>query len=169
MVSMDLAGRVLALLEPRLEREHVELVDVQMIARGKRRVVCVRVDRVEVDEDGRKRPVGVTVADCARISRQIEDILDAEDVVPFSYVLEVSSPGLDRPLRKPEHYDWFTGEQVVVRMADTFGSRRQYTGSLVGRQGDHIVVSVDGGETVRLPLTEVKSARVAIDPWKRKG
>jgi ribosome maturation factor RimP len=156
---MDLRLRLSEVLEPFLAEELVELVDIQVQARGRRRVVSLLVDQ----------PGGVTIEDCARISRRVEDLLDTEDPIPFQYVLEVSSPGLDRPLTKPSHFERFAGERVEVRMSTDFGPRRRFTGRLVGLSGDDVCVALEEGEDVRLPLDKVERARVHIDPWKPKG
>lgn len=156
---MDLRLRLLEVLEPFLAGELVELVDVRVQVRARRRTVCLLVDKAG----------GVTIEDCARISRRVEDLLDTEDLIPFQYVLEVSSPGLDRPLRKPNHFERFAGERVEIRMADGYGSRRRFTGTLVGLEGDDVCVALAEGEQVRLPLASVESARVSIDPWKPRG
>jgi ribosome maturation factor RimP len=156
---MDLRLRLSEVLEPYLGEEAVELVDVQVHVRGRRRVVSLRVDQ----------PGGVTIEDCARISRRVEDLLDTEDLIPFQYVLEVSSPGLDRPLKTPNHFERFAGERVEVRMSRDFGPRRRFAGTLVGLSGGDVCVVLEEGENVRLPLAQVESARVQIDPWKPKG
>ena len=156
---MELRQRLLELLEPFLADGFVELVDVRVQHHGRRRTVCLLVDQ----------PGGITIDDCVRISRQVEDLLDSQDLIPFRYVLEVSSPGVDRPLRKAEHYTRFVGERVEIRMNPGFGSRRQFTGELAGYSDGTVHVIVGEGEDVHLPLREVHSARVHIDPWKRRG
>lgn len=156
---MDLRRRLLDSLEPRLAEDEVELVDVQIQVKGRRRTVCLLVDQ----------PGGVNIEDCARISRRLEDILDAQELIPFRYVLEVSSPGLDRPLRKPHHYERFTGERVQVRMVPEFGDRRQFSGTLAGFVDGFVCVVDESGQETRLPFDRILSARVQIDPWKRKA
>jgi ribosome maturation factor RimP len=155
---MDLRLRLLEVLEPRLAEDFVELVDVEILVSGRRRTVRLLVDQ----------PGGINVDDCARISRHVGDLLDSEDLIPFRYVLEVSSPGLNRPLRKPEHFERFAGEQVQVRMHDDFGPRRRFTGCLLGLEDGDVCLRSDGGEDVRLPLDKLRSARTQIDPWRKK-
>jgi len=155
---VDLRQQLLELLEPALAEDFVDVVDVQIVAEGRRRIVRLLVDQ----------PGGVGIHDCANISRRVEAILDTEDLIPFRYVLEVSSPGLNRPLRKPEHFERFTGERIHIQMVDTFGPRRRFSGKLLGLEEGLVCVLPDGGETVRLPFDSVRSARVEIDPWKRR-
>ena len=100
--------------------------------------------------------------------RRVEALLDTEDIIQFRYVLEVSSPGLNRPLRKPEHFERFTGERVHIRMADSFGPRRRFSGKLLGLKDGVVCVQSDDGETIRLPFDSLRSARAEIDPWKRR-
>jgi len=156
--QMDLRRRLLDALEPHLAEDGAELVDVKVQVKGQRRTICLLVDQ----------PGGVNIDDCARISRRLEDILDAQDLIPFHYVLEVSSPGLDRPLRKPHHYERFVGERVRIRMVPEFGDRRQFSGTLAGLDEGNVLVVDESGDECRLPLDRVHSARVQIDPWKRK-
>ncbi len=155
---MDLRLRLLEVLEPYLAADFMEVVDVQVLVQGRRRTVRLLVDQ----------PGGVSVEDCAAVSRRVASLLDQEDLVPFRYVLEVSSPGLDRPLRKPEHFRRFTGERVHIRMKDSYGPRRQFSGKLLGLDGGVLRVLPDKGDAFRLPLDSVRSARVQIDPWKRR-
>lgn len=176
---MDLRHRLVEVLEPRLAAEHVELVDVEIEVQRRRRTIRLLVDRVpepargdDPDAVGGEPATGVTINDCARISRRVEDILDAEDLIPFAYVLEVSSPGADRPLSKPAHFDRFRGERVTIRMEEAYGPRRQFTGVLQGLRDDQACVSLSSDEEVLLPLGRIHKARVHIDPWeqaKRRG
>jgi ribosome maturation factor RimP len=156
---MDLRRHLLEVLEPVLAEDFVELVDVQIQVHQRRRIVRLLVDQ----------PGGVGVSDCADISRRVEDLLDRQDLIPFRYVLEVSSPGVDRPLRKPEHFERFVGERVEVRMIESFGPRRSYAGTLAGLSDGYVRVRPSADEEIRLPLTQIRSARVRIDPWKRRS
>jgi ribosome maturation factor RimP len=112
--------RLSALIEPLVAREGVELVDVEVAGSRKRPVVRVYVDR----------PGGVGVDDCARISRLLEAGLETAVAVPETYVLEVSSPGLDRPLRERRHFERYVGRDVEVRLFAPQGGRRRIVGTL---------------------------------------
>ena len=169
---MDLRHRLREALEPRLADEGVDLVDVEVQNHHRRRIIRFLVDEVGEEPVGGDAPrAGVSVEYCARVSRMIEDILDTADLIPFAYVLEVSSPGINRPLTKPRHYERHLGERVIVRMNDGFGERRQFSGALVALEDGHVQITLESGEGVALPLSEVRSARVDIDPWanRRKG
>lgn len=114
--------RLSALIEPLVAREGVELVDVDVAGSRKRPVVRVYVDR----------PGGVGVDDCARLSRLLEAGLETAAAVPETYVLEVSSPGLDRPLRERRHFERYVGRDVEVRLFTPHDGRRRIVGTLEG-------------------------------------
>ncbi|HSJ16966.1 MAG TPA: ribosome maturation factor RimP [Solirubrobacterales bacterium] len=102
------------------------------------------------------RPEGVDLADCERITRHLRDLLDA-------YSLEVSSPGLDRPLTKPDHFRRFLGHRVRVRTADAIDGRRNFTGTLTA--ADERSVRVDPGDgAVEIPLDRVRRSNLVPEP-----
>ena len=121
------------LLEPGVNALGFELVDVEL-AGGQHHATL----RVYIDG-----PRGVNVDDCAAVSRQLSALLDVEDPLPGSYSLEVSSPGLDRPLVKPEDFKRFIGEAVKVKMHQPILGRKNFSGRLVEVAADHVVVEVD--------------------------
>jgi ribosome maturation factor RimP len=104
-------------------------------------------------------PRGVNVDDCARVSRQLSALLDVEDPLPGQYTLEVSSPGLDRPLVKPEDFRRFVGETVKVKMQQPVLGRRNFSGRLVEVAADHVVVEVDK-EIFNLAFDDMERARL---------
>ena len=105
------------------------------------------------------KPGGVTLDDCAAVSRQLEDLLDvhAKDLPP--YRLEVSSPGIDRPIGKFEDYDRFAGRQVKIRILKPVNGRRNFSGILTGTLGDAVQLQVDG-TIVRLEFSNIMKARL---------
>jgi ribosome maturation factor RimP len=103
---------------------------------------------------------GITVDDCERVSRAVSELLDAEDPVPWQYTLEVSSPGLDRPLRTPEHFAPYVGESVFVELAHPLDGRRRFTGPLAAAGVETIEVEVDGRRCV-LPIAAIRKAHLA--------
>ncbi len=105
---------------------------------------------------------GITVEDCERASRAVSEVLDASDPIPGNYTLEVSSPGLERPLRVARHFAPFAGEQVSVEMVHPFEERRRFKGRLVAAGDDTIEVEVDG-RTFRLPIAGIRKAHLAPD------
>jgi ribosome maturation factor RimP len=126
-----------------------ELVDAELAGGRHHRTLRVYIDS----------PRGVTVDDCAGVSRQLSAILDVEDPFPGSYSLEVSSPGLDRPLVTPADFRRFQGEVIKVRLLNALDGRRNFTGRLVEATPESVVVEVDR-EHFKLPLAEIDRARL---------
>lgn len=137
------------LLEPTIERMGYELTDLEMKIGGRDGLVRIFIDR----------PEGIGLDDCEAVSRQVSALLDVEDPVPGHYVLEVSSPGLDRKLTKPAHFRRFIGDDVRVRMRFPVAGRRKFRGKLLAANDETIEVEVDG-EPHRLPMATIDVARL---------
>ncbi|MGH7557392.1 MAG: ribosome maturation factor RimP [Gemmatimonadota bacterium] len=114
------AKRLSSLIQPLVAREGAELVDLEIAGSRRRPVVRVFVDR----------PEGVGLDDCARLSRLLETALETAEAVPETYVLEVSSPGIDRPLRERRHYERYVGRDIEVRLYAPRDGRRRFVGTL---------------------------------------
>lgn len=141
---------LMALLEPAVEALGYELVDLEANLGGRRGgVLRLYIDREE----------GIGLDDCEAVSRQVSGILDVEDPIKGNYSLEVSSPGLDRKLSKPAHFDRFAGEDVRGRLRQPLEGRRNFTGTLLRREGARIVVRVDGVE-IGIPIEELETIRL---------
>jgi ribosome maturation factor RimP len=153
------ADALLAPIRDHLAGLGFELVDLRRTGTLQRPILQVRVDRPD------SRPgQGVTAEDCAGISRSLERFLESRAMVGPRYVLEVSSPGLERPLRWPEHWRRFVGERVRVR-ATPLGGRR--TVQIVGVPDDeHVTVRGENGAETTLPLDEIAEATLVVD-WDR--
>ena len=137
------------LREPTIERLGYEVVDVEV-----RLGVGGGLVRLFID-----KPDGVDLDDCEKVSLAVSALLDVEDPVPGNYNLEVSSPGLDRKLTKPSHFQWFAGETVKVQTRFPIEGRRRFRGTLVSSDDENIVVEVDG-ESHSLPLKTIDTARL---------
>jgi ribosome maturation factor RimP len=162
MTDMPKAARqVLSVAEPLIEAlvtdEGCELVDVTYHREPQGWVL-----RVYIDRSG-----GVTIADCQSISRQLGDMLEARDVMRHAYNLEVSSPGLNRPLKKAADFERFAGCQVRVKTKDAVQGRRNFLGRLLGCTDDLVCVDVDG-ISVRLPLDSIGRANIEYDFSSKK-
>jgi ribosome maturation factor RimP len=103
------------------------------------------------------------VEDCERVSHQVSGVLEVEDPIKGQYTLEVSSPGLDRPLFKPEHYARFVGEVVSLRLARPLGERRRFKGRLLALRDGAVVIEQDGAEVV-VPLEDIDKAQL-VPQW----
>lgn len=110
--------------------------------------------RVYIDKDA-----GIQIDDCQRVSRQLSAVLDVEDPIREDYRLEVSSPGLDRPLFELGHFEQFIGEQVKLRLNGLIEGRKRYTGEILAVEGNDVLLLVDG-ERVLLPLEQIDRARL---------
>jgi ribosome maturation factor RimP len=101
------------------------------------------------------------VEDCAALSRHISAILDVEDPIEGAYTLEVSSPGIDRPLMKPADYARFAGHVAKVELKAARENRRRFTGTIKGLEGEAVVLDT-GEETVSLPLAEIERGKLVL-------
>lgn len=144
------ADRLRTLVEPAVARLGFEVVDIEFISGQKTLRIYI---------DG---PEGIDVDDCARVSRQLSALFDVEDPVPGQYTLEVSSPGLDRPLAKREDFARFAGSQVKIKMLTPMEGRRNFQGRLVGLSGESVILETE--ETrYDLALENIERARLVPD------
>jgi ribosome maturation factor RimP len=137
------------LIAPTVEGLGCELWGVEYFPRGKRSMLRVYIDT----------PDGVSVDDCERVSHQVSSVLDVENPIGAGYTLEVSSPGLDRVLFRPEQYLANLGEEVDVRLKFPVEGRRKITGRLTGMKNTEVLLHIDGKE-LALPFEQVQKARV---------
>ncbi len=137
------------LIEPAIEQLGYELSDLELKLGGRNGVVRVFIDK----------PDGVDLSDCEIVSRQLSAVLDVEDPLPGNYRLEVSSPGLDRKLTKPEHFQRFLGEAIRVKLRFPVADRRNYRGTLRAADDEKIEVEADG-ESHALEIAMIESARL---------
>ena len=142
------------LLQPVIEAQGYDLWELEY-APGRGNAVL----RIYIDTASHE---GITVEDCERASRAVSEVLDATDPIPGNYTLEVSSPGIDRPLRTARHFAPYVGETVVVEMVHLVDERRRFKGKLVGAGEESIDVEVDGRRHV-LPIAGIRKAHLAPD------
>ncbi len=141
-----------ALIEPLAESMGYELVLLEFSPHKGSAMVRLFIDA----------PAGITLGDCERVSREVEGVLDVEDPIPQNYRLEVSSPGLDRPLVKPAHYERFAGQVAKVQLIAPKAGRRKFQGVLKGLKDGEVVLETPEG-TVMLKLDEIERARLVPD------
>ncbi|WP_210204940.1 ribosome maturation factor RimP [Pleionea mediterranea] len=122
------------LIEPAVEAVGFEFVGLEYVAEGRHSVLRVFIDHEQ----------GINVDDCATVSRQVSAILDVEDPISGHYNLEVSSPGMDRPLFKLEHFQRFEGEEIKLRSHAPVDGRRNFRGVLLSVEGEQVLMNVDG-------------------------
>jgi ribosome maturation factor RimP len=123
------------------------------------------VIRVIVDRPGPASTAdeSVSLEDCARVSEELSTILDVEDVLPDSYTLEVSSPGLDRPLRHADDYRRFAGRLAKVVTAAPVDRQTAFTGRIRGVEGEAVVFEAEGGKVHHLPLALIRRGRLEVE------
>jgi ribosome maturation factor RimP len=127
-----------------------ELVGVEYLSRPK----AGHLLRVYIDSEH-----GIGLSDCEKVSHQVSGLLDVENPIRGDYALEVSSPGLDRPLFEKAHFQRFVGQVARVKLNAALNGRSNYKGTILEVDGDDVVMLVEG-ESVRLPLSQVSSARL---------
>ncbi len=140
---------LLEALEPRAQQEGVEIVTIEITGAKKSPTIRVYVDS----------PEGASFDVLASTQAWVNDIMDEIDPFPGAYTLEVSSPGIDRPLRTVEHFERFAGDTAVVKMSSAESGRSNWTGVLLGVEDECVLLEVEG-ERVSLPLSNIKKAHI---------
>ena len=149
---MSSAAQLQQLIEPAVRAVGLALWGVEFHVKGVHSLVRVYIDG----------PDGVTVDDCALASRQIGSVFDVEDPIAGEYTLEVSSPGLERPLYTLEQYRQFVGSRVKLRLRVPFDGRRGFTGTLGGVEDDEVLLVV-GDDEYMFPFEDIDRAKIASE------
>ena len=142
------------LIGPAVEAEGLMLVRVKMI--GGKSDPTLQV----MAEDPATRQL--TLDDCARLSRRLSDLLDEKDPIDGSYRLEVSSPGIDRPLTRLDDFDDWKGHEAKISLAEPLEGRRQFNGTLRGTEGETVLIDVEGLGPTGLPCASIRSAKLVM-------
>lgn len=150
---MSVRDRLQDLVEPVVTDLGYELVGVEYLSNPKNRVVRIYIDA---------EPNGILVEDCERVSREISALFDVEEPVPGQYTLEVSSPGIERPLFTAAHFARFAGEIAAVQLEVPINGRRRFKGVIVRADDNSVVLNVDGQE-VEMAVADVARAHLAPD------
>ncbi len=149
----DYEAKTEALLEPIVSEYQVEKYDVEYVKEGREWYL-----RAYIDKEG-----GVTIEDCEKVSRALSDALDREDFIPDAYILEVSSPGLGRQLKKDRHFDKSLQKAVEVRMFEAVDGVKELEGILLGYDKQKIVIAGEDGRKIELDRNKVAQVRLKID------
>jgi ribosome maturation factor RimP len=158
MLSDDVQKRIMSIAEPLLAAGQLELVDLEVRREGRSLVLCFFIDK-----EG-----GVTLDDCAAVSRELSSLLDVEDCIPERYTLEVSSPGLNRPLKKVSDFKRSVGKLIKLRTRgiwlDEAGNRRRtFYGILQEVTGDSLVIALKEGQSATIPLEMIEKANLEFE------
>jgi len=155
---MDVRHEVLEIAGPLVEEMGFELVDVEFVTAG-RFTIRVYLDRL--DGSGGN----ISIEDCTRVSRRLDDALEMNQTVPHRFVLEVSSPGIERRLRTLEHFRRHPGERVFVQTHDLVDGRRRVEGLLAEAVDGTVTVKTDEGPLWSVPVEAIQKAHLVVDPW----
>lgn len=148
---LQLRRRIREIVEPTIERLGCTLVAVEFTGDRRGPILRLYLDR----------PGGIGVDDCKRVTHAVSPELDVEDPIEGSYNLEVSSPGMDRPVERRRDFEQFRGYRAKVRLGPG-SERRRYTGTLGGIEDDDVLIDVDG-TTFRLPFDRIDRVRLVLD------
>ena len=157
---MDPAERIRAVAERVVASHDLELFDLQLRRESIGWVVRVFIDRP--DSSGTPDD-SVGIEDCARISRELSAILDVEDPLDRSYTLEVSSPGLDRPLRGERDFRRFTGRRAKITVEPAVDGQKHFAGRIEGVDGSAVLFEAEGRKHHRIPLDAIKRAKLDVE------
>ncbi|MBI3562236.1 MAG: ribosome maturation factor RimP [Gammaproteobacteria bacterium] len=148
-----LTQRLQALLEPTVESLGCELVGVEFTGQGAHSRLRLFIDK----------PAGITLQDCEQVSRQASALLDVEDPIQGHYALEVSSPGLDRPLFKLADYNRFVGQQVKLRLHQAHAGQRNFKGRIAAVLATNIELTTEEGVAIVLAYSNIEKANLIPD------
>lgn len=152
-----LRDRLIELLEPVVNAIGYEVVLLEFSPRDGSGMLRLFIDA----------PDGITLDDCEKVSREVAATLDVEDVISSAYRLEISSPGLDRPLVKPEHFRRFKGEIARIQTLAPVSGRRRFQGVLLGATDDEVTIETADGP-ITLPLADIDKAKLVPNFDKEK-
>ena len=152
MAKKDYEGRTEELIQPLIDENHFELVDVEWVKEGANWYL-----RVYIDKEG-----GINVDDCEIISRAFEEILDREDYISENYIFEVSSPGLDRPLKKEKDFARSIGKDVEIKLYKAINKEKEFVGVLTEYDKDTVTIEMDDASTMTFDRSDIALIRLAF-------
>lgn len=149
----EYALRTEKLLEPIVAELGFEIYDVEYVKEAGNFFL-----RIFIDKEG-----GITIDDCEAVSRRMSELLDINDFIPEAYILEVSSPGLGRQLRKDKHFDHSIGEEVEVKLYKAVEKKKEFVGLLKSYDKENITIELESGSDLVLPRSSVATVRLTFD------
>lgn len=152
MSKQNIEQTVETYLKPILDEHNFELVDVEYVKEGTNWYL-----RVFIDKQG-----GITIDDCELVSRALEKILDKEDPIKNSYILEVSSPGLDRPLKKDSDFEKYKGRIVDIKLYKPFNKKKEYSGELLELRDNIVYIIDEEGNQLSFNRNDIAIVRLAV-------
>jgi ribosome maturation factor RimP len=154
--------KLLELLDPVAEAAGYEIVRLRLMGGAERRKLQIMAER----PDGE-----MNVEDCTRLSRKISEVMDAADPITGEYLLEVSSPGIDRPLTRPKDFETYEGYEIKLELDRLAEGRKRFRGVLSGLEGDQVGIDLEGeAETAMIPLAWIVEAKLVLtDELMKRG
>lgn len=149
----DKAGKIREIVKSVVDSFGFMLDNIEYITQGKRWIL-----RIFIDKEG-----GVTLDDCAHVSSELGRMLESEDVVSNAYVLEVSSPGLDRPLKSISDYSRYTGRLVKINTRQPYINMTSFKGRLISVEGEKIIIETDKEGVIEILFSDVANARLVVE------
>ncbi len=149
----EAAEEIRRIIDPILESMGLSLWDLEFQKHGPQWLLRIYIDRES----------GVTLNDCETVSRDLGAALDVEDIIPHAYRLEVSSPGLDRTLTKPEHFVRFAGSMVKVKTYHPINGQKVFRGTLRGMDGGTVGVELETGDILQIALSDIAKASLEVE------
>jgi ribosome maturation factor RimP len=153
MDNVSIDDRIKQIAAEAARNAGVEFVHCEIVGAKRNMTVRVYIDK----------PGGVSIEDCALVSRRMEEILDADDFIPTAYLLEVSSPGLERELYSVDDFKRFTGQRVKVKLANPVNGQKVFVARIGGVEGSDILLTDKGQDEIRFPYSEVVKANLRVD------
>lgn len=149
-MQRNILDKIEKMITPILEKQDIELVEIEWGQRGKGGNLCIYIDR----------PEGITLKDCESVSYEISDLLDREDPIPHNYSLEVSSPGVERPLRKKADFERFTDHLINAETLEPVNGRKNFRGRLISASQENFLIRTENEEEYEIYYANLKKARL---------
>ena len=159
MNSAGIEEMIARIAGPVIEAMGLELVDVEF-----RREPGGWIMRIYIDRDG-----GVTLDDCTAVSREVGTVIEVEDIVDHPYNLEVSSPGLTRPLKRIADFERFRGRTARIKCFSAIEGKKTFSGRLLGVDGDDVLLMDSDGKSVSIPFDSIAKANLEFEGFKQEG
>ena len=151
-MKKDIAALVETMAGPVAQEHGLELVDVEYVKEAGHWYLRVFIEK----------PEGVDLDDCAAVSRELSSLLDEKDPIPGDYMLEVSSPGLERPLKKDKDFEKYEGRKINIRTFAPFNGSKEFVGELAGLKDNEIILRTEG-ETIAIPRDKAAQVRLEVE------
>jgi ribosome maturation factor RimP len=153
MQQQSIAERIDKIAARAARENGVEFVHSEILGSKRNMTVRIYIDK----------PEGVTIEDCSTVSRTVEAVIDADDFIPSAYVLEISSPGIERKLFTLEDFEKFAGKKAKVKTIEAVNEQANFNGRIVAVEGSEIVFEDQTNGTVRIPFDKVSKANLKVD------